>query len=70
VVRALGEMRRVAVHQFVVVESFRNPEELFNLQCWALTCETFLRPESWEWLFDTAGYTGDFEFIYFERPES
>ena len=33
--------------KFLVVESFRTAEELFNLQCWALTCETFLRPESW-----------------------
>jgi SAM-dependent methyltransferase len=64
--RALGEMERVASDKFLVVESFRTPEELFNLQCWALTCETFFRPESWRWLFDRADYTGDYEFIYFE----
>lgn len=64
--RALAEMERVAANKFLVVESYRSPEELFNLQCWALTCETFLRPESWVWLFDRSGYTGDFEFIYFE----
>ena len=64
--QALGEMERAAANRFLVVESFRTPEELFNLQCWALTCETFFRPESWTWLFDRAGYTGDFEFIYFE----
>jgi SAM-dependent methyltransferase len=64
--RALAEMERVAAKRFLVVESFRTPEELFNLQCWALTCESFLRPESWMWLFDRAGYTGDYEFIYFE----
>ena len=68
VTRALAEMQRVATKKFLVVESFRTPEELFNLQCWALTCETFLRPESWAWLFDVAGYTGDYEFIYFEPP--
>lgn len=68
VVRALAEMRRVAANRYVCVESFRTPEELFNLQCWALTCETFLRPESWAWLFDLAGYTGDYEFVYFEPP--
>ena len=28
----------------------------------------FFRPESWAWLFDVAGYTGDYEFIYFEPP--
>lgn len=68
VARALAEMQRVAAKQFLVVESFRTSEELFNLQCWALTCETFFRPESWEWLFNLAGYTGDYEFIYFEPP--
>ena len=65
---ALSEMQRVAKHRFLVAESFRSSEELFNLQCWALTCETFLRPASWEWLFAQAGYTGDYEFIYFEPP--
>jgi ubiquinone/menaquinone biosynthesis C-methylase UbiE len=64
--RALAEMERVATEKFVVVESFRTTAELFNLQCWALTCETFFRPESWQWLFDLSGYTGDHEFIYFE----
>jgi ubiquinone/menaquinone biosynthesis C-methylase UbiE len=68
VAKALAEMNRVAAKQFLVVESFRTPEELFNLQCWALTCETFFRPESWAWLFNLAGYTGDYEFIYFEPP--
>ncbi len=68
VVGALTEMKRVATNQFLVVESFRSVEELFNLQCWALTCESFLRPESWQWLFQQAAYSGDYEFIYFEAP--
>ncbi|MBI4665253.1 MAG: class I SAM-dependent methyltransferase [Nitrospinae bacterium] len=63
---ALGEMERVGRRKYLVVESYRNEEELFNLQCWALTCEAFFRPEGWEWLFDRFGYTGDYEFIYFE----
>lgn len=63
---ALGEMDRVSRRQYMVVESFRNERELFNLQCWALTCESFFRPESWQWLFDRFGYQGDYEFIYFE----
>ena len=65
---ALAEMERVGRNKYLVVESYRTPEELFNLQCWALTCESFFRPESWAWLFETAGYTGDYEFIYFEPP--
>lgn len=67
-VAALGEMERVAADKYLVVESFKDAEELFNLQCWALTCETFLRPESWAWVYGLAGYTGDYEYIYFEPP--
>jgi ubiquinone/menaquinone biosynthesis C-methylase UbiE len=63
---ALREMERVAKRKYVAVESYRSPAELFNLQCWALTCESFLRPEEWVWLFDQVGYTGDYEFLFFE----
>jgi SAM-dependent methyltransferase len=63
---ALKETERVARDKYIVVESFRNEEELFNVQCWALTCESFFRPEAWVWLFDELGYTGDYEFIFFE----
>jgi ubiquinone/menaquinone biosynthesis C-methylase UbiE len=68
VVKALREIERVGTNKYLVVESFRDPEELFNLQCWALTCESFFRPETWDWVYDLAGYTGDFEYIYFEQP--
>ena len=64
--KALKEFNRVAKKKYLMVESYRNDKELFNLQCWALTCETFLRPEEWKWLFKKAGYTGDYEFIYFK----
>ncbi|MCP4036522.1 MAG: class I SAM-dependent methyltransferase [bacterium] len=63
---ALGEIERVGKQKYVLVESYRDEAELFNLQCWALTCESFLRPEEWIWAFDAFGYTGDYEFIYFE----
>ncbi len=63
---ALREMERVARNKYLVVESYRDEQELFNLQCWALTCESFFAPEEWTWLFDRFGYTGDYEFIYFE----
>jgi ubiquinone/menaquinone biosynthesis C-methylase UbiE len=65
-VPALREFERVAKDKYLVVESFRDEEELFNLQCWALTAESFFRPEGWEWVFGQAGYAGDYEFIYFE----
>ena len=62
---AFSEISRVSKSQYVMVESFRNEDELFNLQCWALTCESFLSPEEWIHFAKTKGYEGDFEFIYF-----
>jgi len=63
--RALTEVERVGKDAYVMVESFRNEIEQFNLQCWALTAETLISVESWEWLFEKVGYSGDYEFIYF-----
>jgi len=63
---ALSECQRVAKNGYIVVEAYRNEEELFNLQCWALTCEAFFRPEEWLWMYEEWGYAGDYEFIYFE----
>jgi len=63
---ALGEMDRVGKEKYLVVEGYRNEQELFNLQCWALTCAAFFTPEEWLWLFAEFGYSGDYEFIYFE----
>ncbi|MBW2975677.1 class I SAM-dependent methyltransferase [Candidatus Woesearchaeota archaeon] len=63
---ALKEIERVGKEKYIVVESYRNEEELFNLECWALTAESFFRPEEWVWLFNEFGYSGDYEFIYFE----
>lgn len=63
---ALREIERVGKNKYLLVESYRNNEELFNLQCWALTCEAFFTPDEWVWLFKEFGYSGDYEFIYFE----
>jgi SAM-dependent methyltransferase len=63
--KALGEMDRVGKQGYLMLESYRNEKELFNLQCWALTAESFFDQEEWVWLYDHFGYTGDFEFIYF-----
>ncbi|WP_320007340.1 class I SAM-dependent methyltransferase [Maridesulfovibrio sp.] len=64
--KALAEMERVGKNKYLCVESFRNEQELFNLQCWALTCESFFSKEEWEWLFEEFHFSGDYEFIYFE----
>ena len=63
---ALNEIDRVGKNKYIVVESYRNEEELFNLECWALTAKAFFSTEEWTWLFNYLGYTGDYEFIYFE----
>lgn len=63
---ALAEMERVGKNKYLMVESFRDEKELFNLQCWALTAESFFTPDGWECLFREFGYDGDYEFIYFE----
>jgi len=63
---ALSEMERVGEHGYIMLESYRNEQELFNLQCWALTCESFFDTEEWLWLYKHFRYTGDYEFIYFD----
>lgn len=63
---ALREIERVGRQGYVMVESYRNELEQFNLQCWALTAEAFFDTVAWIWLYDHFGYTGDYEFIYFE----
>ena len=63
---ALQEIERVGTNRYIVVESYRNERELFNLQCWALTCEAFFSVSAWQWLFGEFGYSGDYEFIFFE----
>ena len=64
--QSLGEIERVGKKGYVMLESFRNEKELFNLQCWALTCEAFFSKDEWIWLYNSFGYSGDYEFIYFE----
>ena len=62
---AVSEIQRVGRKGYLMVESYRNNAELFNLQCWALTAQSFLDPEEWKWLYGELGYNGDHEFIFF-----
>lgn len=62
---ALPEMTRVSRRQYLCVESFRNEAELFALQCWALTAQSFFSHEDWLFAFSHFGYAGDYEFIHF-----
>ena len=63
---AVSEIERVGKDKFIWVESYRNEQELFNLECWALTAEMFLDTAEWIWIYNHFGYTGDYEFVYFE----
>lgn len=63
---ALAETERVGRQGYLMLESYRNESELFNLQCWALTCESFFDVNEWIWLYNKFGYQGDYEFIFFE----
>lgn len=63
--KSLKEIERVGKSKFICVESYRNENEQFNLQCWALTAETLIDVVAWKWVMKESGYTGDYEFIFF-----
>ena len=56
---------KISKKSYVSTESYRNEQELFNLQCWALTCNSFLSDKEWKWLFQEYNYDRDYELIYF-----
>jgi SAM-dependent methyltransferase len=63
---AVAEIERVGKQGYIMLESFRNELEMFNLECWALTAESLMDVDEWKWLYNHFGYTGDYEFIFFE----
>ncbi len=63
---AVAEIQRVGKQAYICVEAYRNALEQFNLECWALTCWAFQTDEEWMYEYREYGYTGDYEFIYFE----
>lgn len=63
---ALREIERVGRRGYIMLESYRNEQEMFNLECWALTAESLFDTAEWIWLYKHFGYSGDYEFIYFE----
>tara|TARA_B100000676_G_scaffold309401_1_gene372871 strand:- start:1378 stop:2043 length:666 start_codon:yes stop_codon:yes gene_type:complete len=64
---ALSEITRVSkADAYITVEAYRSEREKMNLLYWQLTCRAFHTPAEWRWIFERAGYTGDFGFIYFE----
>ena len=65
IVTAMKEVSRVGRDGYVWVEGFSNEEEQFKLECWALTAKSILHDDAWLWLYELAGYTGDYEFVHF-----
>jgi len=63
---SITEINRISKNSYILVESYRNDKELFNLQCWALTCNSFFSVNEWKWIYNSLDYKGDYEFIYFE----
>jgi ubiquinone/menaquinone biosynthesis C-methylase UbiE len=64
---AVHDIQRVSrLHSYIAVEAYRNEREKVNLLYWQLTCYAFFSTEEWVWLYKEYGYTGDYEFIYFE----
>lgn len=62
---SLQEIQRVSKKTYIMVESYRDEAELFNLQCWALTCESFFSRKEWQWIFKEFKYNQCYELIYF-----
>ena len=64
---ALKEIERVGkAHKYVVTDSYTNEHEKVNLLNWQLTCECVFTPREWAWIYDQAGFTGDYGFVTFE----
>jgi SAM-dependent methyltransferase len=63
---AIAEIERVGKQGYIMVESFRNELEMFNLECWALTAESIMDVDEWKWVYNQFGFQGDYEFIFFE----
>ena len=50
---------------YIATESYSNDKELLNLQCWALTADSFFSSKEWDWILRYNNYYRDYELIYF-----
>jgi ubiquinone/menaquinone biosynthesis C-methylase UbiE len=65
--KALAEIERVSRGKsFVVVDSYRTPEQKAVFESWVLTAEFHDYPEGWIRLFHEARYTGDWDWTIIE----
>ena len=59
--RAIAEIERVKKkHAFLVLDSYRNPEEEDRMRKWNITGKTILSVNEWIELFKEVGYSGDY----------
>jgi ubiquinone/menaquinone biosynthesis C-methylase UbiE len=66
-IKAMAEIERVSRGKsFVVVDSYRTPEQKEIFESWVLTAEFHDYPEGWIKLFEEAGYTGDWNWTIIE----
>jgi len=66
-IKAMAEIERVSKGKsFVVVDSYRTPEQKAIFESWVLTAEYHDYPEQWIRLFAEAGYTGDWNWTIIE----
>lgn len=61
----LENIVKISKKTFLATESYRNDKELFNLQCWALTADSFFSANEWKWILKKNNYFRDYELIYF-----
>jgi ubiquinone/menaquinone biosynthesis C-methylase UbiE len=58
--RAIREIQRVGRGKsYIVVDAYRDEQELRRLKEWILTAKTYLHVDEWCAMFDRVGYTGD-----------
>lgn len=66
-IKAMAEIERVSKgNSFVVVDSYRTPEQKEIFESWVLTAEFHDYPDGWVKLFEEAGYTGDWNWTIIE----
>ena len=64
---ALQEIERLAPGKgFVQVDSYRTSEQKKVFESWVLTAEFYDYPEGWKFLFNEAGYSGDWYWTIIE----
>lgn len=64
--KVVKKIVKFSKNSYIAVEGYRNIEELFNLQCWALTANTFFSKNEWIWFLRNLNYNRNLEIIYFK----